>query len=133
MMEYPMFRVFLYALMLAGLMLLVGTPTCAAGEEEEEAPRPLARVPQVDAVPAPQVVVNPPDLCDGPAAAMRLEVSKVGMSVPSYPCEVIRTYEAIEATRGRGFWMGVVPRSFLKIRLVSKGLFSALFGIIGLG
>lgn len=128
-------RVVLYAVLLA--LLLFATAKLSKAEDCKgegcDVPAPLARVPEVDAVPAPQVVVNPPDLCDGPAAAMRLEVSKVGMSVPSYPCEVIRTYEAIEATEGKGFWMGVVPRSFLKIRLVSKGLFSALFGIIGLG
>lgn len=126
-------RVLIYLAVIALITAVVAKSDDECVGEGCDAPAPLARVPTALDPPAPQVIVNPPDLCDGPAAAMRLEVAKVGMSVPSYPCEVIRTYEAVDATQGKGFWMGTVPRAFLKVRLISKGLFSALFGIFGLG
>ena len=61
------------------------------------------------------------------------DVGKVALQSTSYPCEILRTYAAIEATRGHGFWMGTLPRFFLRARLVSKGLFSTIFGSVGLG
>jgi hypothetical protein len=62
-----------------------------------------------------------------------VDVAGFGMSSSTYPCEIIRTYQAIKATEGKGFIMGGVPRFFLRMRLVTKGIFSGIFGLLGLG
>ena len=79
--------------------------------------------------------------CDTSGAAIGVKAGGFSMSFPTYPCSIKRTYEAIEHTletdedgkRLHGFWTGKVPRFFLRTRLVTKGLFSAVFGLIGLG
>ena len=55
------------------------------------------------------------------------------MSSTTYPCEILRTYAAIEATEGRGWLMGALPRFFLKMRLVTKGIFAGFAGLVGMG
>ncbi len=63
------------------------------------------------------------------------------ISFPTYPCIMQTTYEALDRSyevdkdgkRKRGFWTGKVPRTFLRIRLVTRGIFSALAGLVGLG
>ncbi|MEE8537836.1 MAG: hypothetical protein V3S71_07475 [Acidobacteriota bacterium] len=80
--------------------------------------------------------------CDTTAAAVGVKAGGVSLSFPTYPCEIERTYLAIEHTLAtdpnsgeqlHGFWTGKLPRFFLRTRLLSKGLFSAIFGLIGLG
>lgn len=63
------------------------------------------------------------------------------ISFPTYPCIMQTTYEALDRSyekdengkSKRGFWTGKVPRAFLRIRLVTRGLFSAIAGLVGLG
>ena len=62
-----------------------------------------------------------------------LDVGRVEISSSTYPCEILRTYAAVEATEGRGFLMGTIPRFFLKMRLVTKGIFAGVAGLVGLG
>lgn len=62
-----------------------------------------------------------------------IDAGKASISMSPYPCVVVKTYAAMEATRDRGFWMGRVPRFFLKSRLVARGIFSTVFGLFGLG
>ncbi len=62
-----------------------------------------------------------------------VDVGPVEVSSSSYPCEILRTYAALEATEGRGWLMGALPRFFLKARLVTKGVFSTFAGLVGLG
>ncbi len=71
--------------------------------------------------------------CDSSGASGSVRAGGFGVSSPTYPCEIMRTYEAIKHTEGRGFLMGGVPRFFLRVRLITKGVFSAIFGLIGLG
>ena len=40
---------------------------------------------------------------------------------------------AMEATEGRGCWMGVVRRAFPQTRLVARRIFSTVFGLVRLG
>ena len=70
------------------------------------------------------------EACHGGAS---VDVGKIEISSTTYPCEILRTYAAIEATRGRGFWMGTFPRWMLQMRLVTKGIFSGIAGLVGLG
>ncbi len=70
------------------------------------------------------------DSCHGGST---VDVGRVEISSSNYPCELLRTYAAIEATRGRGFWLGDFPRFMLKMRLVTKGIFSGFAGLVGLG
>lgn len=62
-----------------------------------------------------------------------VEAGPVSVRSSSYTCEVLRTYAAIEATEGRGFVMGGLPRLFLRMRLITKGIFAGVFGLLGLG
>lgn len=62
-----------------------------------------------------------------------MDVGPIEVNSNSYPCEILRTYAALEATEGRGWLMGALPRFFLKTRLVTKGIFSAIAGLVGLG
>jgi hypothetical protein len=62
-----------------------------------------------------------------------ISAGKASIELSPYPCVVAKTYAAMEATEGRGFWMGVVPRAFLRTRLVARGIFSTVFGLVGLG
>ncbi len=79
--------------------------------------------------------------CDTAGAAIGVKAGGFSMSFPTYPCSIARTYQAIEHTlevdengeRLHGFWTGNLPRFFLRARLITKGVFSAIFGLIGLG
>ncbi len=62
-----------------------------------------------------------------------VDVGPVEVSSDSYPCTILRTYAAMEATEGRGWLLGALPRFFLKVRLVTKGIFSMFAGLVGLG
>lgn len=56
-----------------------------------------------------------------------------GLSGGSYPCDLVETYAALELAEGRGFIDGTLPRFFLRARLVTRGFFSMIFGLVGLG
>ena len=80
------------------------------------------------------------DGCDTSGASMQVKVLGIGIAGPSYPCEIVRTYDAVAATRRldengnvRGFWTGTLPRKFLWTRLITKGVFASIFGLVGLG
>jgi hypothetical protein len=83
-------------------------------------------------------VIVPPasstaDACDSSGVGAAVKAGGFSVAFPTYPCEVMRTYDALEKTKGRGFMMGTLPSFFLKVRILSKGVFSAIFGVLGLG
>jgi hypothetical protein len=45
----------------------------------------------------------------------------------------MKTRIAIEDSKGRGFWAGGATRFFLRARLMARGVFSTIFGLVGLG
>jgi hypothetical protein len=57
----------------------------------------------------------------------------INIEIDSFPCTAVKTRHAIEDTKGRGFWGGPVTRFFLRTRLVARGMFSTVFGLVGLG
>lgn len=79
--------------------------------------------------------------CDTAGASIGVKAGGFALSFPTYPCEVARSHEAIahayeldaDGTRKHGFVTGTMPAFFLKVRLITKGLFSAVFGLFGLG
>lgn len=81
---------------------------------------------------APPVPVPPEQverLCEKDA---KIE-GRVGISISPYPCVVVKTYDAMEATKGRGPIQGAAARFFLRTRLLARGVFSTVFGLLGLG
>lgn len=97
-----------------------GTPP-PTGVQEVEDFRPEKEVPSQDQVDL---------LCSG---GTKVEAGPVSASTGTFPCEYIRTLEAVRETEGRGFLMGALPRFFLKVRMVTRGIFGAVFGLFGLG
>lgn len=71
--------------------------------------------------------------CDVAGASTQVKGGGAGISIPTYPCDVLRTYESMEATAGRGPVSGTMVRFFLRARLVTRGIFSMVFGLFGLG
>ncbi len=71
--------------------------------------------------------------CDTSGGSTQVKGGGVGVSSPSYPCEVMRTKEAVDATERQGFVQGRLARFFLRGRLITKGIFSLVFGLVGLG
>lgn len=57
----------------------------------------------------------------------------INIEIDSFPCTAVKTRHAIEDTKGRGFWGGPVTRFFLRTRLIARGVFSTVFGLVGLG
>jgi hypothetical protein len=55
------------------------------------------------------------------------------LSFTPYPCEVFRSYSAIDRTYERKGWEGWMPRVLIRARLLSKGAFAFVFGFVGLG
>jgi hypothetical protein len=71
--------------------------------------------------------------CDTSGGSTQVKGGGVGVSSPSYPCEVMRTREAMAGTVGHGFVQGKMARFFLRGRLITKGVFSLIFVLVGLG
>ncbi len=80
--------------------------------------------------------------CDTSGASVGIKAGGFALSFPTYPCEVARTHEALDhayavdpntGVRKHGFVTGTLPGFFLKVRLITKGIFSAIAGLIGLG
>lgn len=72
-------------------------------------------------------------LCDTAGASAAVKAGGVSISVPTYPCEVYRTYQTLDRYEHRKGPLAAMARFFLKVRLGSRGIFSAVFGLFGLG
>lgn len=70
-------------------------------------------------------------LCEG--GDTKIGGRSVNIEISSLPCTALKTRLAIEDSQGRGFWAGGVTRFFLRTRLVARGVFSTVFGMVGLG
>ena len=68
-------------------------------------------------------------LCD----VYSMKAGPVSVSVPTYPCEVLRTYATLEDIEDRNGFLVSSARLFLKIRLFTRGVFSSVAGLFGLG
>ena len=73
--------------------------------------------------------------CDVSGAGAGVKAGGVSISAPTYPCEVQRTYEALDEmdAEGRTGFLAGAARTFLKTRLFTRGIFSSVFGLFGLG
>jgi len=70
-------------------------------------------------------------LCEG--GDTKIGGRSVNIEISSLPCTALKTRLAIADSQGRGFWAGGVTRFFLRTRLVARGVFSTVFGMVGLG
>ncbi len=137
--------------LLVGLVLAALAGACAIantawavppGPPEDEGTTPtvevlvnagvIVDVPKLPAA-APPATTAVADACDTASAAAQVRGGGFSLAFPTYPCAVLRTYAAIDATQGKGFFLGKVPRVFLRARLITLGLFSTIFGLVGLG
>jgi len=57
----------------------------------------------------------------------------INIEIDSFPCTAVKTRHAIDDSEGQGFWGGPMTRFFLRTRLVARGVFSTVFGLVGLG
>jgi hypothetical protein len=105
-------RSIFYLLLFLAAIVVLGTTGCAS------TPPP----------PPPAEVVK--ELC---TADTDIEAGKASIKLSPYPCVIAKTYAAMDATQGRGPIQGSVARFFLRTRLVARGIFSTVFGLVGLG
>ena len=120
------------------LVVLLSTAQPALGQGQDvDAAAIAAETAQAieDAVPAQSVppAVGGAYACDSSGAAGQLKGGGVSISIPTYPCEVARTFQTLDELDERGGWLAGTAGVFLRIRLVTRGIFSAVFGLFGLG
>lgn len=120
----PYAEMVLWGVMLSLLLLLAGCAVTSKPAAERKVLVPIAITLSAEQI---ELLRHS---CSGGSS---VDLGKASISSTTYPCEILRTYAAIEATRGRGFWMGTFPRWMLKMRLVTKGIFSGIAGLVGLG
>jgi hypothetical protein len=113
------------------IYVLVSTAGCAShGLADVESPLIPSVVPETSAKIEEDADERLARLCD---AKTRIDVGPADVAFSSYPCEVAKTQAAVEATQGKGVIMGTLPRFFLRVRLVTRGIFSSIFGLVGIG
>jgi hypothetical protein len=119
------------AVVLAALLVL--TAPAAAQDEFEEEAAPVAEEEPIVVVPEVSAPYGSSHLCDVAGAGANIKAGGFSVSVPTYPCEVARTYETLDGLEERSGFLAVSSRFFLKTRLVARGIFSSVFGLFGLG
>ena len=111
------------------LVLALAAPAAAEDVEPAEelaAPEAVRLVPE-------STVHGSAHLCDVAGAGANIKAGGFSVSVPTYPCEVARTYETLDGLQSRGGFLAGAAKVFLHARLVTRGIFSSIFGLIGLG
>ncbi len=62
-----------------------------------------------------------------------MKAGSISIAVPTLPCEALRTFEAMDAMDERGGKLARVTKFFLQVRLVTRGVFSSVMGLFGIG
>lgn len=109
------------------LAALLAAPAAAEDAELAEEPAEAVRL-----VPE-STIHGSAHLCDVAGAGANIKAGGFSVSVPTYPCEVARTYETLDGLQSRGGFLAGAAKVFLHARLVTRGIFSSVFGLLGLG
>ncbi len=125
-------------LVLAILVLLAFSTSCASGgaavAPAPNEPRVMGDAPTVEDMPdEPPVVRGSSSACDVAGAGAAMKAGSVSISVPTLPCEAVRTFEAMDVMDARGGKLAKVTKFFLQVRLVTRGIFSSVMGLFGIG
>lgn len=86
-----------------------------------------------DYVPAPPPAVGGAWACDSSGASGQIKGGGVSISIPTYPCEVARTFQTLDELDERGGFIAFTARQLLRGRLITRGIFSFVAGLFGLG
>lgn len=121
------------AIVAASIIALGASRACAQGYEDDVIPEAAVESYYEDYVPPVPPAVGGAWACDTSGAAGQVKGGGVSISIVTYPCEVARTFETIDELEKRGgFWRSFAKHA-LRARLVTRGIFSVVFGLFGLG